>query len=37
MTFWDNEIEAELQRMKEELKRSSGGNASGQSDFNSAS
>lgn len=35
MTFWDNEIEAELQRMKEELKRSSGGNAIGQSDFNS--
>lgn len=37
MTFWDNEIEAELQRMKEELKRSSGENAIGQSDFNSGS
>lgn len=35
MHFWDNDIEAELQRMKEELKRSSGGNATGQPDFNS--
>ena len=35
MPFWDNEIESELLRMKEELKRSSGRNIIGQSNFNS--
>lgn len=34
MSFWDNEIEAELQRMKAELKRSGSGNYSGLSNLN---
>lgn len=33
MRFWDQEIEAELQQMKEELKRSRGGNFIDKSDF----
>ena len=34
MRFWDQEIEAKLEQMKEELKRSRGGNFIGKSDFN---
>ena len=34
MQFWDDEIEAELQQMKEELKRSGGGKIIGKSDLN---
>ena len=35
MPFWDNEIEAELQQLKKELKRAGGGNFISKSNFNS--